>query len=249
MADSANFALHRPELLDSLTRGEANIRELMARDVQNHPDDTILIQEGSAHNFVYRVRHGWAGRVRTLPDGRSQFILIFLPGDLFAVKSMFVSRHPDRVVLLSRATIERVDHRELRQAYSQDPDIALRCTWQVIEEERRLHNWVVSLGRGNADERLAALFCDFFSRLVLSGAIARDARSFQLPLTQEQLSDHLGISAVHTNRVLKTLRDDGLIELKSRQLTILDYEGLAKLARPLLDIHERTIALFKPDGR
>lgn len=244
MADSSNFALHRPELSAALVRGEEKIKQLMGRDVLELEDDTVLIQADRSHDYVYRMRHGWAGRVRTLADGRTQFIIIFLPGDLFAVKSMFVSRHPDAVQLLSRATVERIDYRALQDAYANDPDVALRCTWQIVEEERRLHNWVVGLGRGSAEERVAMLFSEVRGRLILSGAIARDALTFQLPLTQDQLADHLGISAVHVNRVLKVFRDAGVIELRSKLLTILDPEALGKIAAPLQDVYERTTAAF-----
>lgn len=244
MADSSNFALHRPELSKPLVRGEEAIKRLMSRDVLELADDTILIEAGQPHDYVYRMRHGWAGRVRTLADGRAQYIIIFLPGDLFAVKSMFVSRHPDAVQLLSRSVVERIGYRELQEAYGSDPDIALRCTWQIVEEERRLHNWVVGLGVGSAEERVAMLFSEIRGRLALSGAIARDAMTFQLPLTQEQLADHLGISAVHVNRVLKVFRDAGVIELKSKMLSILDPEALADLARPLQDTYERNTAAF-----
>lgn len=244
MADSSNFALHRPELSQALVRGEEKIRRLMERDVLELADDTLLIEADKPHDYVYRMRHGWAGRVRTLTDGRAQYIIIFLPGDLFAVKSMFVTRHPDAVQLLSRSFVERIPYRELHEAYQSDPDIALRCTWQIVEEERRLHTWVVSLGQGSAEERLAMLFSEMRGRLILSGSIARDAQSFQLPLTQQQLADHLGITAVHVNRVLKVFRDAGVIELKSRMLTILDPEALGDIARPLQDIHDRNTPPF-----
>lgn len=244
MADSSNFALHRPELSEALFRGEEKIKRLMGRDVLELADDTVLIEADKAHDYVYRMRHGWAGRVRTLADGRAQFIIIFLPGDLFAVKSMFVSRHPDAVQLLSRSVVERISYRDLQEAYANDPDVALRCTWQIVEEERRLHNWVVGLGVGSAEERIAMLFSEFRGRLILSGTIARDALTFQLPITQEQLADHLGITSVHVSRVLKVFRDAGVIELKSKLLTIRDPEALSDIARPLQDVYERTTPAF-----
>ena len=244
MPDSANFALHRPELTEGLRRGDEKIRNLMAAGRMQVDDDVILIKADKQHDYVYRMREGWAGRIRTLADGRSQFILIFLPGDLFAVKSMFVARHSDAVQVLAPSIIERIDYRELRDAYESDTDVSLRCTWQVMEEERRLHNWVVGLGRGSAEERLALLFSDFRGRLAMSGVIAEDAQSFHVPLTQEQLGDHVGISPVHVNRVLKVLRESGVIELHGRVLTILDPEALGRIAEPLMDFYERTTPPF-----
>ncbi|RYZ14682.1 MAG: Crp/Fnr family transcriptional regulator [Alphaproteobacteria bacterium] len=240
MTDSAGFALHRPELRDRLQRGEDKIKALMARTVRRFGAGETLIPANTEHDYVYRVREGWAGRIRHLEDGRSQYILIFLPGDLFAVKSMFVSRHPDAVVTLSNAVLEQIDQRRLMDAYSSDPEIAIRCTWQMLEEERRLHSWVTSLGQGNADERLAMLLIDFRGRLAIATGAGEGLTEYDLPMTQEQLGDHLGISSIHVNRVVKGLREAGIVTIRSKHVTIHDVAALTRLARPLLDIYERS---------
>ncbi len=245
MPDSARFALHRPELVERLTRGEEKIVRLMAASATaTHPAGATIVEGGAEHGLVYRLREGWAGRVRALPDGRSQFIMVFLPGDLFAVKSMFVTLHPDAVVALSDVVLERVEQRKLRDVFDADCDVATRCTWQLLEEERRLHNWVVGLGRGNADERLALLFLDFKARLTLSGTIADGASEYQLPMTQEQIGDHLGISTVHVSRVLKSMRESGIVVLRGRKVSITDLGALTRVARPLLDVFERAAPEF-----
>jgi CRP/FNR family transcriptional regulator len=95
MSDSARFALHRPEFLGALVRGEEKIAALVKESSVTVPVGAILVEANTDHQFVYRLLKGWAGRTRLLPDGRNQFILIFLPGDLFAVKSMFLTRQTD----------------------------------------------------------------------------------------------------------------------------------------------------------
>jgi CRP-like cAMP-binding protein len=185
---------------------------------------------------------GWAGRVRALADGRDQYILIFMPSDLFAVKSMFVERHPDDVRTLSDCLIERLHHRELHNLYREDTDVANRCIWQVIEEERRLHNWVVGLGQGSADERLAMLLLDFHGRLQGAGEIPQGVLQFQMPLTQQQLADFLGLTAIHVNRVLRVLREQAIVAIREGEVRIHDFERLRELALPLLDLHERKLA-------
>lgn len=239
MPDSARFALHRPELDDSLRRGEEKIKALMEKSAQHLPADSTLIEANTEHKFVYRMREGWAGRVRELSDGRSQYILIFLPGDLFAVKSMFVTAHPDAVRTLSASVIERIDYKRLAEAYRSDADISLRCTWQIVEEERRLHSWVTGLGAGDAEERLALLLTDFRGRLALSGGHGGNLLTYTLPMTQEQVSDHLGISSVHVNRVLRVFREKNIATLRGRTVVIHDPGALARIALPLLDPYER----------
>ena len=239
MPDSARYMLHRPEILDALRRGEAALDRIMGGTGRLYPAGRVLVEADSPNATVYRLRKGWVGRLRTLEDGRSQFILIFLPGDLFAVKSLFVTHSPDAVQALSEVVVEQVDHRTLREAYERDPDLATRCMWQVIEEERRLHNWIVGLGRGSADERLALLLIDFRGRLILSGTLPPDALAYDLPMTQEQIGDHLGISNVHVNRVLRAFREDGVVTMRGRRVTIGDFDALVRIATPLLDTSER----------
>jgi CRP/FNR family transcriptional regulator len=244
MSDSARFSLHRPEFLGALVQGEEKIATLTRGSDLRVPGGQTLIQAGTEHQFVYRLLEGWAGRARMLPDGRSQFILVFLPGDLFAVKSMFIAQHPDAVVALSDILVERIHYRALRDAFANDGDIASRCLWQVMEEERRLHSWVTGLGQGSAEERLAMLLIDFRGRLILSGTVAEGAMSFEMPLTQSQLADHLGITAVHVNRVLKGFRDAGIVTVRDGLVHIASLKDLARHASALLDPYERSTAAY-----
>ncbi len=239
MADSARFALHRPEFLRPLLQGEEKIGALLEGSTFRSGAGQVLVEAGSEHRFVYRLLEGWACRSRLLADGRNQFILVFLPGDLFAVKSMFITHHPDAVIAISDIVAQRIDYRELHEAYSRDSDIATRCIWQVIEEERRLHSWVTGLGQGSAEERLALLLVDFSGRLILSGVIPPDARSYEMPLTQVQLADHLGITPVHVNRVLRVFREGGLATVREGRVFIDNLDRLTQRGASLLDPYER----------
>jgi CRP/FNR family transcriptional regulator, anaerobic regulatory protein len=240
MADVVRFAHHRPHLEASLLRGEAKLKEMMRGSAFSVPAGKTLIRAGTDHEYIYRLVSGWACRTRGIADGRDQIILVFLPGELFAIKSMFVSVHFDDVKMLSDAVIERVHYEDLLRHFGEDQDIANRCMWQVVEEERRLHGWVFGLGQGSAEERLALLLIDFRGRLALSGAIAKDALSFKMPFTQMQLADNLGITPVHVNRILKGLREAGIVSVRDGEVVISDLDELARRAYPLLDAYERT---------
>jgi CRP-like cAMP-binding protein len=207
----------------------------------------ILIEANTEHPWVYRVVSGWVARSRTLLDARDQCILVFLPGDLFAVKSMFVRRHSDDVVVLADSTLEKIGYRELYAACNDDASVATRCTWQILEEERRLHSWVTGLGVGTAEERLALLLTDFHGRLALSNVIASDALTFSMPLTQVQLAQCVGITAIHVNRVLKSFREQGIVTLRDGEVRIGSLERLTNMAYPLLDAYERATPAYVGD--
>jgi len=230
--------LAREPLIPSLRRGEAKLSVLLTETVQLRAGEK-LIAARTQHDFVYRVRSGWLCRVRDSADGREQIILSFLPGDLFAVKSMFLVTHPDSVVALSDCVVERVHYQRLLEALENDSDIANRCTWQVVEEERRLHNWIFGLGQGSAEERMALLLHELLVRLRRANAIGPEELSFAFPMNQQQLAEHLGITPVHVNRVLRTFRERDVVTVRGREVVIHSLAELRRIVEPMLDDHDR----------
>jgi CRP-like cAMP-binding protein len=244
MVNAARFILHRPEQIGSLIRGDEKLSQLMRGSVQSLPAGRVVAPADANHEYVYRLRSGWAYRNRAIADGRDQFILIFLPGDLFGVKSLFVTRHTDRVQTLSDAVIERIHYTQLQDAYARDVDIAHRCLWQVLEEQRRLNSWVFGLGQGSAEERLALLLIDLRGRLTLAGNLREGALTFEFPLTQVQVSEQLGITAVHANRVVRSFRERGIAIFRNGEVSIQNFAELRRLAEPLMDEYEKNTAQY-----
>jgi CRP-like cAMP-binding protein len=220
-------------------RGEAAVARAMAAG-----QPTIfragerIIAGGEPHDLVYRLRTGWLCRVRVLPDGRRQIIEVLLPSDLFGVKSMFMSRQPDAVECLTDATVDCVDYHALFRVIGANFDAAVRVMWQLLEDERRLHNSVVSLGRGNADERMAAMLIDLYLRLHRLNLV--DADRYRLPMTQRDIGDYLGLTTVHVGRVLHRFRERGLATIENRLVTLHNTTALAQIAAVMLDWCERT---------
>jgi CRP-like cAMP-binding protein len=153
---------------------------------------------------------------------------------------MFLVRQPDAIDALDTVSAEWIDRHELGSLIRTNPDAALRMNWQAIEDERRLHNWVVGLGRGDAAERIAAMLIDFRWRLGRLGLV-RD-ETYRFPMTQQQIGDYLGLTMVHVNRVLKRLRDTGLATIQNKLSTINDVEGLQAMAFQVQDVFEQKVA-------
>lgn len=239
MTDPCRYALLRPDLLPSLRRGEAAIeRAMSARSKTLRPGEALMAM-GHEHETVYRVRSGWFAQVRALPDGRSQIIEIFLPGDLVGVKTMFLVRQSEAVEALTVAAVEYVHCGQMRELSRSDPDVALRLMWQLLEDERRLHAWVVGLGQGHADERMAQMLLDFRNRLAHADLIADDASEFPLPMTQQHMADLLGLSEVHVNRVLRRFRERKVVALRAGKVRLLDRAAVEAIAYPIQDSFER----------
>lgn len=98
----------------------------------------------------------------------------------------------------------------------------------ALVDEATLREWLVNIGGRPAEERIGHLLCELLLRLRAVGLANGD--HYELPLTQNDLAETMGLSNVHTNRVLQELRRQGLIELKSKQLVILDFERLKEFS-------------------
>jgi CRP/FNR family transcriptional regulator, anaerobic regulatory protein len=250
VATSIGYPLHRPELYDALCQGDALLLRAMAGNQAVFEEGRRLIQTGKESDAIYRLRTGWLARTRTIEDGRRQIMMVFLPGDLVGVKSMLLREQPDSVECLSSVTVDVIEHTQARRLVESNGPIALRMLFQLGEDERRLHNWAVGLGRGNAEERIATMLLDFRGRLQRIGLLARD--TYRLPMTQQEIGDYLGLTVVHVNRVLRRLREADLATVRNGTVMIHDAAALHKIARPLLDVFERTApefgALSQPSG-
>src|SRR3954462_13327325 len=178
------YPLHRPELRNLLTRGEATIKNAMSPPIRRREGD-ILIGTGEESGTVYLLEAGWVARTRMIEDGRRQIIVVFLPGDLMGIKCMLLERQPDTIECLTDVHVRMIDHKHLLELVAQDHAAGVRLMFQLGEDERRLHNWVAALGKGSAEERIATLLLDLRGRLFQAGLANGDG--IQMPLTQQEI--------------------------------------------------------------
>src|ERR1051325_3508537 len=244
---NSRYPLHRPELRDLLSRGEAIIQQAM-RPAAPRRQGEVLVSTGKESSKVYLLEAGWVARTRTTENGRRPIMMVFLPGDLMGLKSMLLERQPDTIECLTNARVRTIDHERLRELVAPHHAASLRVMFQLAEDERRLHNWVTALGKGHADERIATLLLDLHGRLHQAGLANGDG--FYMPLTQQEIADHLGLTLVHVNRVLRRLRESGTVTVQNRVAKVGEMARLSQLAAPLQDIYERATPEFggKADG-
>ena len=235
------YPLHRPELRDLLIRGEATLQQAMG-PARLRREGEVLVSTGEESSTVYLLESGWVARTRTTEDGRRQIMMVFLPGDLMGLKSMLLERQPDTIECLTDARVRTIDHKRLLELVAQDHAVSVRVMFQLAEDERRLHNWVTALGKGSADERIATLLLDLRGRLHQAGMANGDG--FYMPMTQQEIADHLGLTLVHVNRVLRRLRESGIVTVQHRAVKVDEMARLSQLAAPLQDIYERATPEF-----
>lgn len=173
---SEYFPTPRSELLDRLKAGDKALDAAMQPHLRRFAKHALIVKAEEDHKTVFRLLSGAAARVRTLEDGRRQIIAIFLPGDLLAVKAMLLDRQPDSVEALGPCNVQCLPYTEAIALAEANATVAFRLMWQLAEDERRLHNQVAMLGRGNAVERVAAMLVDLNGRLTKLGVAETERR-------------------------------------------------------------------------
>jgi len=200
------------------------VRRATAERVRAVPAHDDIIREGEPPKVVNLVLSGWACRYKLLEDGRRQIVSFFLPGDIcdfnvFILRSMECS-----LGTLTQVTLSELSRTAVERLTLDYPRVAQALWWETLVSHSIQREWTMNLGQRTAYERLGHLLCELFLRLQAVGRT--DGDSCDLPLTQAELADAMGLSTVHVNRTLQELRASGLVVLRGRTLTIPDLAGL-----------------------
>jgi CRP-like cAMP-binding protein len=187
-----------------------------------------IVREGDTPSVSCLVVEGFAYRFKTLPEGTRQILALHVPGDFCDLHSFVLKSMDHGIAAANRCKVARVPHGKLREITERLPRLTRALWWDTAIDAATHREWMISMGRRDAFRQIAHLLCELLLRLESVGLIADE--SYELPLTQVDLGDVFGLSAVHVNRMLQRLRSEELITLKARVVTILDREGLMKAA-------------------
>jgi CRP-like cAMP-binding protein len=169
---------------------------------------------------------GWACLARLLDDGRRQVVAFLLPGDAVGFDLLTQSRESTQVSALTPVKIQRV-RQSLLSEITGSPGLNRALAIASDQQQTRLIDQVVRLGRQTAYERCVHLLLELHARLSEVGEAQGD--SFRLPVKQEVLADALGLSLVHVNRTLQQLRRDRLVEVHGGSAILRDRQALADI--------------------
>jgi CRP-like cAMP-binding protein len=162
-------------------------------------------------------------------NGKRQIVNFILPGDVVGLPGSFLDRAANSVIAVSEMTLQICPLETFVALCYRRPKFGLLLSWLAAQEAANYAEHVIDVGRRTPIERLAHLLLEIHFRLVVVGHAANAA--FALPFTQEMLSDALGLSVPHLNRVLTKLRADGLIAMTERHVEFTDLKGMQHLAQ------------------
>lgn len=211
--------------ITSLTEDERNLIRKLCLYRETIPAGAEFAREGEAASPRLIVS-GWACRQHSLPDGRRQIFGFLMAGDAIGIG--LKPRPLDEMSTVAVTRVECVDALMLREilAVQDERHAGLQRALAAVRryEEACLLDHIVRLGRQSAHERTAHFLLEWRQRCRIAGLA--DGERLPMPLTQEVLSDALGLSIVHLNRTLQHMRRERLIEMKRGWVHLLDIVRL-----------------------
>jgi CRP-like cAMP-binding protein len=211
-----------------ITAEEERVLRDMVAETRRVGADELVVRSSDELSVSLLLLDGWLARIKDLPGGERQVTQLHVAGDFADLHGFTLKRLDDDVVTLSECKIAAVPHERIREITDQYPRLA-RIFWFSTNMDAAIQRELaLSLGQRSAISRMAHLFCELYVRLEVVGKVSGDG--YELPLTQRELSECLGLTVVHANRTLQELRRRGLIELGNRRLTIRDRRGLEGIA-------------------
>ena len=187
-----------------------------------------LIREGDRPGPVFVVLEGWVLRYKVLPSGTRQIVAFLMPGDACDLHIGLLAEMDHSIQTVTNASVATIARGDMDELMSSYPGIARAMYIAQLVDEGTLRAWIVSLGRRSSTERAAHLLLELYLRAARIG-LTPDG-SMELPLSQAVLADALGMTPVHVNRVLQTLRRSGAVELGRGMLRIPDPGALTRIS-------------------
>lgn len=215
------------DLMDLSEGARAAVRDAVSVP-RSYQSREHIVRDGLEDTAVRVLLSGFACRYKYLPDGSRQITTFIVPGDICDFGFLSDSPASQSVVTLSHSTVGMVDLDRLAGIVEQYPEVMtaiLRC---AAIEHGATNELLVSLGGRNALHRVSHLLCEMHFRLNKAGLVREDG-SFDLPLTQAELGEALGLSTVHVNRTVQVLRRLGLATWRDKVVTLPDPEGMRSL--------------------
>jgi CRP-like cAMP-binding protein len=183
-----------------------------------------ILREAERPVTVALLVEGFACRYKLLDNGKRQILCFHVAGDMIDLHAFLLEEMDHSVATLTPVRVAFLPHGKFAEIMDAHPRLA-RALWRDMAVETAvLREWLAGIGRRSAYGRISHLFCEVLVKLRAAGAA--NEQTCDLPLTQAELGDALGLSAVHVNRVLQQLRREGVITLKGATLNVKDWERL-----------------------
>jgi CRP-like cAMP-binding protein len=203
-----------------------------------------LVALGEQTDAAYLVQDGVIGRYSQMRNGVRQIVALHITGDMADLCSVALPKTSWAFHALLPTTVLKIAHADLLRVADQYPNVATAYWRDCVADMAVMSEWIVSVARRPAEARLAHLLCELLCRFKQIRLVSTDG-AFVFPVTQVQLAEILGLTSIHVNRTIRSLRERGLVTMTRECVTIHDGIALARIAEfdaAYLHLDEKMIA-------
>lgn len=225
--DPVHLLMRKMEGIDGLSDSDrVALAKLPIRSITLGTDKDI-VREGDRSLQSCILLQGLACSSKITGAGKRQIVAFHLPGDMPDLQSLTLGTIDTTITTMIPSKVGIILHEHLLGLF-ENRRLNAGFVRSLVLDAAVSREWVVNVGRRDALSSTAHLLSELSTRMHSIGAAA-DGNSFDLPITQQDLADALGLSIVHANRCLQVLRKKSLISWVGQTLTILDREGLEEI--------------------
>ncbi len=219
--------IRKMESAFAVTDDERQALETLPMQLAVIKADQDIVRIGDRPSRCCLILSGFACTYKVTAEGKRQIVSFNLPGDIPDLQSLHLKVLDTSIATISTCRVGFITHEALRDICDRYPRITAAFWREALIDAAIFREWVLNVGRREAYTRMAHVLCELLVRLRAVG-LAED-HVCDLPITQGEFADALGVSNVHVNRVLQQMRADGLIETKGTQLKIPDWDRLKQV--------------------
>ncbi|QTP59997.1 Crp/Fnr family transcriptional regulator [Billgrantia antri] len=222
---SANALMNRKlSSMFPLTDEEARaIRELPIQDVELKSGQDI-VRLGERPYQCCLILQGFTCVYKLSVGGKRQIMALHVPGDIPDLQSLHLEVMDISIASISSCKVGFFQHEDARRMCELHPRLTAAFWRETLIDASIYREWLLNIGQRDAYARVAHLLCELLIRLKAVGLV--EDHTFELPITQEEMADTIGISAVHVSRTFQALRNNGLIETTRTRIHLPDWERL-----------------------
>jgi CRP-like cAMP-binding protein len=196
---------------------------------QRYPARMEILESPDKAHRIFVLNEGWGYSFKDLANGLRQIVDFILPGDFFGLGEVFLKGSGLSFASITPVEVALISPQSLLAVSRQWPRLGGAILWAASLEGSIAAERLIALGRRSAASRMAHLLLELSVRLEFIGQ--GTPSSFFCPLTQHDLANALGLTAIHVNRVLRNLRQLGLVVFRNSEVEFLDRAGLVELAQ------------------
>jgi CRP-like cAMP-binding protein len=185
----------------------------------------FVVWDGDRPQHSCLLLSGYAIRHKIAAGGKRQILSVHMRGDVIDMHNSLLGMADHNIQMLTAGDVAMIPVEAMVEIAAARPAVGLALWLETLVDGAIFREWIVNVGRRDARTRVAHLLCEFSLRLEIAGLSKRT--DFEMPMTQEQLSDAVGLTSVHVNRTLMSLGADGLISRNNRRITVIDWDALA----------------------